>query len=454
MKAGNIPLSRNFLLSMGYMMEADSPVVNNFFDNAYVETKYCQDIEKVFWGIEEQTIAFTHSSSEIDKNIIQEWTNPDGDEEDSEEEPFDDSDDENNAKTTNTHVLSQHSTIENLEVDEEFKFQRIPQKIIETDSQSKAHVKVSMLDIDWILQDDDIKALLNKMSEIENDTFFVKPAVMALVQVLWRKYYEKIYDRLFKPFCVYFFLVVIYFSFFLHDRTEKEISVLEEILIYGIQISILVCIFGFLGIELIQLNNGSFVEYITDFWNMTDICSMVLNATIIFLSNTGADFKTIRLIASIAIFFIWLKMFFWMRLFESTSGFIRMLTETLLDIKVFMIMLILCLFMFGNTTLILNQNRYDVMVDEGDGEYTPAWLVGGHFGPAYVDAVVDQYMLGLGEFQMDYYNDGDSYILWILFIMSTFITQITFFNMLIAIMGDTFARVSEGMEQATIKEQV
>lgn len=106
MKAGNIPLSRNFLLSMGYMMEADSPVVNNFFDNAYVETKYCQDIEKVFWGIEEQTIAFTHSSSEIDKNIIQEWTNPDGDEEDSEEEPFDDSDDENNAKTTNTDVLS------------------------------------------------------------------------------------------------------------------------------------------------------------------------------------------------------------------------------------------------------------------------------------------------------------------------------------------------------------
>jgi len=173
------------------------------------------------------------------------------------------------------------------------------------------------------------------------------------------------------------------------------------------------------------------------------------------LSNYGSvDFKTIRLIASIAIFIIWLKMFFWMRLFESTSGFIRMLTETLLDIKVFMIMLMLCLFMFGNTTLILNQNRYDVMVDDGSGEYEPAWLVGGHFGPAYVDAVVDQYMLGLGEFQMDYYNDGDSYILWILFIMSTFITQITFFNMLIAIMGDTFARVSEGMEQATIKEQV
>jgi len=297
------------------------------------------------------------------------------------------------------------------------------------------------------------------MSEVDNDTFFTKPVVMALVQVLWRKYYEKIYDRLFKPFCVYFFLVVIYFSFFLHDRTEKEVSTLEYLLIIGIEMSIIICIIGFLGIELIQLNNGSIAEYISDFWNMTDVCSMILNATIIFLCHAAQhtesiDFKTIRLIASVAVFIIWLKMFFWMRLFESTSGFIRMLTETLMDIKVFMIMLLLCLFMFGNTTLILNQNRYDVMVDEGDGEYTPAWLVGGHFGPAYVDAIVDQYMLGLGEFQMDYYNEGDSYILWILFIMSTFITQITFFNMLIAIMGDTFARVSEGMEQATIKEQV
>lgn len=71
MKAGNMPISRNFLLSLGFMMDSDSPVTDNFFDNAYVETKYCQNITKVFWGLEEYNIAFTHNSSEIDIKTVQ-----------------------------------------------------------------------------------------------------------------------------------------------------------------------------------------------------------------------------------------------------------------------------------------------------------------------------------------------------------------------------------------------
>lgn len=148
-----------------------------------------------------------------------------------------------------------------------------------------------MLDIDWILQDDDVKTLITKIAGIENDQFFTKPVVISLINVLWKKYYEKIYDRLFKPFCVYFFLVIIYFSFFLHDRSDRPITAMESVLIYGIQLSILFCILGFLGIELIQLNNSSFAEYIGDFWNMTDMVSMSLNVAIIAMSNTGTDMK-------------------------------------------------------------------------------------------------------------------------------------------------------------------
>jgi len=66
-----MPISRNFLLSLGFMMDSDSPVTDNFFDNAYVETKYCQNITKVFWGLEEYNIAFTHNSSEIDIKTVQ-----------------------------------------------------------------------------------------------------------------------------------------------------------------------------------------------------------------------------------------------------------------------------------------------------------------------------------------------------------------------------------------------
>ena len=40
------------------------------------------------------------------------------------------------------------------------------------------------------------------------------------------------------------------------------------------------------------------------------------------------------------------------------------------------------------------------------------------------------------------------------FISTTFITQITFLNMLIAIMGDTFDRASEVKEQSALKEKI
>ena len=38
--------------------------------------------------------------------------------------------------------------------------------------------------------------------------------------------------------------------------------------------------------------------------------------------------------------------------------------------------------------------------------------------------------------------------------MATFLTQITFLNLLIAIMGDTFDRVSEVKEQSALAEKI
>ena len=59
-----------------------------------------------------------------------------------------------------------------------------------------------------------------------------------------------------------------------------------------------------------------------------------------------------------------------------------------------------------------------------------------------VDSTLNQYLLMLGEFDLDgFENHANLAICYMIFILSTFITQITFLNMLIAIMGDTFDRV-------------
>lgn len=61
--------------------------------------------------------------------------------------------------------------------------------------------------------------------------------------------------------------------------------------------------------------------------------------------------------ASIAIFLMWVKLFYWMRLFESLAAFIRLISQTIYDTRGFSPMFIICIAMFANQTLLLDMNR-------------------------------------------------------------------------------------------------
>ena len=65
------------------------------------------------------------------------------------------------------------------------------------------------------------------------------------------------------------------------------------------------------------------------------------------------------------------------------------------------------------------------------------------------NALLMQYLLALGDFNFTEYfvaTSTNSNLVWIIFIMATFLIQITILNMLIAIMGDAFDRVTEVKE--------
>ena len=51
----------------------------------------------------------------------------------------------------------------------------------------------------------------------------------------------------------------------------------------------------------------------------------------------------------------------------------------------------------------------------------------------------------MDDFGSDSSEGGKAYI-WIVFVLATLLTQVVFFNMLIAIMGDSFERVMENRE--------
>ena len=148
---------------------------------------------------------------------------------------------------------------------------------------------------------------------------------------------------------------------------------------------------------------------------------------------------SIASVAAVAVILSWFKAFYWLRLFEQTSLFVRMIVETLYDIRIFLILFILILMTFGNALLVLNQGR---------GAAEP--LYKDYFDIDFLNVILNQYELALGEFDTEerfrLSSEGGDEFTWVLFCAATMITQITFLNMLIAIMGDTFERVTESRE--------
>ena len=77
------------------------------------------------------------------------------------------------------------------------------------------------------------------------------------------------------------------------------------------------------------------------------------------------------------------------------------------------------------------------------------------FGDIWIlNALYNQYMLAIGEFAIDNYDGQPQvYLCYILFLSATFFTQITFLNMLIAVMGDTYGKIMESFETYALQTQ-
>ena len=110
---------------------------------------------------------------------------------------------------------------------------------------------------------------------------------------------------------------------------------------------------------------------------------------------------------------MYIKLFYWLRLFEATAAFIRMIYEIIEDVKPFLIFLVCAIAMFANSILLLDQNRR--LTSEEDRLITPV------FGIGFLDAFVRTYLVSLGEYPIDNFGGSDSALVWIFFLLATFI---------------------------------
>ena len=146
----------------------------------------------------------------------------------------------------------------------------------------------------------------------------------------------------------------------------------------------------------------------------------------------------------IQIVLMWTNFVYWLRLFENYVLFIQLIKQTVSDMMTFMSLYLVIMVVFSSVMYTLNLNR-DVDKDSlYDDEI---------FSDTYSNVLFSQFIQSLGEFNLESFSkatDSDSGIDWTFFIGSTLFVNLVIFNMLIAIMGDTFDRVFENKQQSIL----
>ena len=150
----------------------------------------------------------------------------------------------------------------------------------------------------------------------------------------------------------------------------------------------------FLYIDMLRLYRDRWATFTSNYYFLLDLCSYGVNifAAIATVSKYKIDpddpgNKKLMIWLSVAgVTLMWRKAFSWMRLNSEISVFVRLLRETIKDLGYFILVFVYLLFAFANMVLIMNQGR-------------PVKIFSEFFSYPYIDAVMNQYLLSLGEFE-------------------------------------------------------
>jgi len=248
--------------------------------------------------------------------------------------------------------------------------------------------------------------LIVALASAPHESLFSTELIITLVEHFWDYFYKRIFFLCFCPYVVYFCTTIYYVS------TYPSLGILEEerwapTAEFFLRWIILACVIYFASFEIVSIARDGF-SYFTDIYNYFDWVAFTLNFYVVFsvifenrseeeeLSEEEllASRTTLNSLSALLAFLMWVKSFYWMRLFSSTSFYIRLIQETLYDIRYFMILFVFILMTFGNALMIMAQNH-------PANPETPIYK--NIFGAKFINIIMDQYMLALGEFSLDGY---------------------------------------------------
>jgi len=154
---------------------------------------------------------------------------------------------------------------------------------------------------------------------------------------------------------------------------------------------------------------------------------MTMSVMIIIASNyaTGSNIlgnPYAQAMYAVSCFTAWLKLFYLMGMFRDFAYFGTVIYEIIMKLYVFIIMLAILMFAFTNFFYVIDNKE----------NYIERYWVSPEGENSVINSLITTYLISLGEFSFDGYGEGpDRGIVWIFFILATFVMLIVFMNLLI-----------------------
>ena len=242
------------------------------------------------------------------------------------------------------------------------------------------------------------RELIVALSLAPHESLFDTELIITLIEHFWAYYFNRVFWACFVPYIIYFVTTILYVSAWgvegIREEDRDEFTDTAEFIMRWI---ILISVIYFAFFEFVAIIRDGW-SYTTDIFNYFDWSAILLNFYVIIFTvwnpmgkykqnngencssilfncsqtneNTGAEdgtseeiiednvsYEARRSLAALLIFVMWVKTFYWMSLFGPTSFYVRLIQETIYDIRHFLVLFLFILMTFGNTLLIMNQGR-------------------------------------------------------------------------------------------------
>ncbi|CAI2365026.1 unnamed protein product [Moneuplotes crassus] len=312
------------------------------------------------------------------------------------------------------------------------------EKAKEKERKRRKRIEIKAIEFDWIFNKVEGVAFLRVLSETKTIDLFSLNIVRNIIRFCWGYYWTYIMIYLFMPYLAYLSLFVLYSTYFHKKKIDNEDGAWEG---FGIANSLslvflILFILYFSYYEIRQMIFHKFA-YFKSFWNMVDLVSILLNSVVCYGDIFELDNQDLNVLMGWAVLVMWLKLFYFGRIFERTAALIRMIVEITYGMANFLIIFLIAIAGFGNCFMIMARNYG-----------TEEMFTGQTFWRAFIYS----YRQAMGDFDTDAYEDDDKYYLFFIWFLNTMITLIIILNLLIAIMGDAFDKVQDTLENNTLKE--